>query len=75
MLPWARFAAVAPKTIARRNLFSCDISLAALSKSPSSSFVGLAPVCAMGLCRAAIKVSTFLNSKRLVMNIANDMRL
>jgi hypothetical protein len=29
----------------------------------------------MGLRGAAIKVGTLLNSKRLVMNIANDMRL
>jgi hypothetical protein len=29
----------------------------------------------MGLCRAAIKVGALLNGKRLVMNIANDMRL
>jgi hypothetical protein len=35
----------------------------------------LAPIRAMGLCRAAIKVGALLNSKRLVMNIANDMRL
>jgi hypothetical protein len=29
----------------------------------------------MGLCRAAIKVGALLNGKRLVMNIANNMRL
>ena len=36
---------------------------------------GVAPVCSMGLFRAAIKVGTFLDRQRLVMNIANDMRL
>jgi hypothetical protein len=52
-------------------LLSCSISLA----GPSRCSVGLATVCSMGLCRAAIKVGALLNSKRLVMNIANDMRL
>ena len=35
----------------------------------------MAPVCAMRLFSAAIKVGALLNSQRLVMNIANDMRL
>jgi hypothetical protein len=52
-------------------LLSYSISLA----GPSRCSVGLATVCSMGLCRAAIKVGALLNSKRLVMNIANDMRL
>jgi hypothetical protein len=75
MLPWARHVGVARETIARRNLFTCGISLAALSNGPSGSSVGLTPVCSAGLCRATIKEGAFFNSQSLVMNIANDMCL
>jgi hypothetical protein len=53
-------------------LSSCNIYLAVPLKSLS---VGLVPICSVLLFRAAIKVGTLLNSERLVMNIANDMRL
>ena len=56
-------------------LLSGNISLAGSSKKPSGSFIGLAPVCSVRLFRAAIKVGALLNSERLMMNIANDMRL
>ena len=58
-----------------RRLFRRNISLAGLSKGPSGRSLGLAPVCAMRLFSAATKVGAFFNSQRLVMNIANDMRL
>jgi hypothetical protein len=75
MLPWARRVGVAREAIARRNLFTCGISLAALSNGPSGSSIGLTPVCSAGLCRATIKEGAFFNSQSLVMNIANDMCL
>jgi hypothetical protein len=57
------------------HLLSRNISLAGPSNGPFRSSVGFAPVCSMRLFRMAIKVGAFLNSQRLVMNIANDIRL
>ena len=61
MLAWVRLGAVARETIACRTLFSCGISLAALSNGSSGSSVGLAPVCSTSLFGAAIKVRALLN--------------
>jgi hypothetical protein len=53
-------------------LSSCNICLAGPLKSPS---VGFASICSVLLFRAAIKIGALLNSERLMVNIANDMRL
>jgi hypothetical protein len=64
--------------ITSASLLSRNVSLAAVARgSPGRPFhfIGLTLISSMYPHHAALKVSTFLNGKRLMMDVANDMRL
>lgn len=60
----SRYKNSAPAVV--RDLFECLLAHA--------HSLGLTPVCRTSLHRAAFKVGTFLNGKRLMLDIADDMR-
>jgi hypothetical protein len=53
-----------PTDITER-LYSVSLAARGLPEAPFGSSVGLAPICSMGLHRAALEIGALLNGKRL----------